>query len=1045
MRGLVSLCLRQRFVVLGLALVAIVAGAGLTSRASFDAFPEFAPPRVEVQTEAPGLSSEEVESLVTTPLESALAGTPGTTEIRSKSVLGLSSVLLVFENGTDPLEARALVAERVARARLPAVARPPVVLPPLSSTSRVLKVAVWSEELDQMELTDLIRWVARPKLMSVGGVANVAIWGERNRQLQVRVDPERLQASGVTIDQVRMATQQAVAPLPGGFVDGPNQRLPLLHASLVHDTDDLAAVPVAPTVDRSLTLGDVADVVEDHPPPIGDAVVTGGAGLLLIVEKQPGANTLDVTHGIDDALADLRPAMPGVEVDSSVFRPAGFIERALANLGEAMTIGTALVIVILMLFLWNWRTAVISVVAIPVSLLAAASLLTLFGQTLDTMVIAGLIIALGEVVDDAIIDVENIHRRLGQAKPKGAMATLRVVLDASLEVRSAVVFATMIVVVVFLPVLFLPGVAGEFFRPLAMGYGLAVLASMVVALALTPALSLLLLPGHVDEEQEPPFADKLRKTYKRWVGWALDRPKRVLGSVAVALVVALVTFPTLEEAFLPHFAENDFLMHWIGKPGTSLEAMARTSERARAELLTIPGVRNFGAHIGRAEVADEVVGPNFAELWVSVDPEVDLDATLHEVQRVVDGYPGIYRDVQTYLQERMREVLSGGSGAIVVRLYGPDLDSLQAQGELLADRISNVEGVAHASPAAQVLVPQIEVTPRLDRCAALGVDPGLLRQRTTTFVQGETVGTIVRGQQPIDVVVWSPPEVRDDIDDLRELLIDIDGTRSVRLGDVADVRVGSMRNAIAHHAGSRKLDVTVALDEGADLGAVATAIDEIVATLELPAGQHAEALGEHRARSDAQRTILSVGAFSLFVVFLILVADFRSLRMAGLVMVSLPMALIGGVLVTAATGGIVSLGTLVGLVTVLGIASRNGILLVSHYRHLEEEEGVPFGRELLVRGACERLAPILMTALSTSLALVPLALGGDTAGHEIEHPMAVVILGGLVSSTLLNLFAMPVVVWLGGASRIENPDAETNGGQEGPGPGQSARVNGGER
>ncbi len=1010
MRALIDLCLRQRFVVLGLACVLIAGGAAITSGASFDAFPEFAPPRVEIQTEAPGLSSEEVESLVTTPLEGALAGTPGASEMRSRSVLGLSSVVLLFDRGTDLLEARALVAERMARARLPAVARPPVVLSPLSSTSRVLKVAVWSAELDPMALTDLVRWVVRPRLMGVPGVANVAIWGERSRQLQVQVDPARLQAANVTLDQVRAATQQAVTPGPGGFVDGPNQRLPVLHAAIVHTADELAQVPVAPTGDRSLTLGDVADIVEGPPLPIGEAVVTGGAGLLLVVEKQPGANTLDVTAGIDAALEELRPAMPGVEVDATVFRPAGFIERALSNLGEAMAIGTALVVLILLLFLWDWRTAVISVVAIPLSLLVAASVLTLLGRTLDTMVIAGLIIALGEVVDDAIVDVENIHRRLREARAEGLVAAARVVLDASLEVRSAVVFATMIVVLVFVPVLFLPGVAGQFFRPLALGYGLAVLASMAVALTLTPVLSLMLLPGHVSKEREPPFAARLREVYRRWLAHALARPRRVLAGTALAVLASVAALGTLEEAFLPHFAENDFLMHWIGKPGTSLSAMARTSERARAELLSVPGVRSFGAHIGRAEVADEVVGPNFAELWISVDPDADLDATLREVQAVVDGYPGVYRDVQTYLQERMREVLSGGSGAIVIRLFGPDLEALQREGHAVAERLEAIPTIAHASPAAQVLVPQIEVTPRLDRCAALGVDPGLLRQRATTLVQGERLGTIVRGQQPVDVVVWSPPEVRGDVGALRDLLIDLDGTRAVRLGDVADVTVGAMRNTIAHHRGSRSLDVTITLEPDADLGAASRAIDESLREHPLPPGHHAETLGEHRARSDAQRTLLSVGALSLFGVFLILLADLRSLRLAGLVMVSLPLALVGGVLVTAASGGVVSLGTLVGLVTVLGIAARNGILLIAHYRHLEEEEGLPFGPALILRGATERLAPILMTALSTGLALVPLALGGDTAGHEIEHPMAVVILGGLVSSTFLNLFAMPVVV-----------------------------------
>jgi len=1011
MRSLVELCLRQRFVVVGLGLLLIAGGAILTSNASFDAFPEFAPPRVEIQTEAPGLSSEEVEMLVTTPLESVLAGTPGISELRSKSVLGLSSVLLVFERGTNLIEARSLVAERVARAQLSPVALPPVVLSPLSSTSRVLKVGFWSKTHSQMELSDLVRWTVRPRLMSVPGVANVAIWGERSRQLQILVDPESLQAQGLSLDQVVTAGRQAVTPRAGGFIDSANQRLPVLHGTIASNPASLSRVPVGTTSERTLTLGDVAEVVEGPPPAIGDGVVTRGAGLLMIIEKQPGANTLDVTSGIDAVLADLAPALPGVDVDATIFRPAGFIERALANLGEAMAIGTGLVVLILLLFLWDWRTAVISVVAIPVSLLAATSVLTLFGKTLDTMVIAGLIIALGEVVDDAIIDVENIHRRLRQAPAdRTKLQTLQIVLDASMEVRSAVVYATMIIVLVFVPVLVMPGIAGEFFRPLAIGYGLAVFASMVVALTLTPTLALLLLPKHLGEDREPALAARLKAGYRRLLSAVLKRPKRVIAVSTLSGVLALYAFMGLGQAFLPQFAENDFLMHWIGRPGTSISAMSRSIEQVREELLAVEGVQNFGAHIGRAEVADEVVGPNFAELWISVDPDADLDVTMREVRSVVAGYPGIYRDVQTYLQERMREVLSGGSGAIVVRVFGPDLEALRSHGAALAETIGDIGGIEESSPEAQVEVPQVEISPRLDVCAAIGLDPGLIRQRVATLLQGERLGTIVRGQQPIDVVVIGVQSMRDDVAALRDLLIEHGAGRHVRLGDVADVRVGPVPNKISHLGGSRKFDITVNLAPGADLGAVAAQVNKVVAAYPLPQGHHAEILGEHVARDDAQKTLLFAGAFALLGVLLILLADFRSLRMALLVMISLPLALIGGILITAVTGGVVSLGTLVGLVTVLGIASRNGILLISHYRHLEEEEGMPFGPELILRGATERLSPILMTALSTGLALVPLVIGGNTAGHEIEHPMAIIILGGLVSSTLLNLFAMPVVV-----------------------------------
>lgn len=1010
MRALVELCLRQRAVVLGLAAVLLILGALVVRGAAFDAFPEFAPPRVEVQTEAPGLSSEEVESLVTTPLEGALGGTPGVEEMRSKSVLGLSSVVLVFRPGTPLLEARALVAERVARAGLPSVARTPVVLDPRSSTSRVLKVGLSSSTQSPMELSDGVRWIVRPRLMSVPGVANVAIWGERPRQLQIQVDPARLQAAQITLDAIRLAASQALAPQAGGFVDGANQRLPVLHPALATTASELARVPVAPAFERGLTLGDVADIVEGPPAPIGDAVVTSGTGLLLIVEKQPGANTLDVTAGIEAALDGLRPALPGVQMDTTIFRPAGFIERALFNLGEAMAIGTALVVLILFLFLWDLRTALISVIAIPLSLLAASAVLTLAGQTLDTMMLAGLVIALGEVVDDAIVDVENIHRRLRQAGPLAPSETLRVVLEASLEVRSAVVYATLIVVMVFVPVLLLPGVSGALFRPLAIGYGLAVLASMLVALTLTPALALALLGGREAERRTPPFAAALERIYRSALTRVWDHPRAMLGGLGLTLFLAAAAVPGLHEAFLPHFAENDLLMHWIAKPGTSLSAMLRTTERVRAALLEIPGVRNFGAHIGRAEVADEVVGPNFAELWISVDPEADLEATLERVTEVVDGYPGIYHDVQTYLQERMREVLSGGAGAVVVRITGPELDTLSELGTALAAEISALPGVAHASPTAQVWVPQLEVRPSLERCAALGVDPGAVRRQVSTLVQGETLGTFVRGQQPIDVVVWGVPTTRNDEAALRELPIDLGRGGYVRLGDVAEVGVSGMRNGIAHVGGARKLDVTVALAPNADLGLVASGIDQLIATRPWPAGHHAEALGEHRARSDAQRTLLTTGGLSLIGIFLVLLADFRSVRATAMVMSSLPLALVGGLLVIVLGGGEVSIGTLVGLVSVMGIAARNGILLIAHYRQLEEQEGMRFGRELLIRGAVERLNPILMTALSTGLALVPLVLGGATAGHEIEYPMALVILGGLMSSTALNLFAMPIIV-----------------------------------
>ena len=615
---------------------------------------------------------------MTVPLEAALNGVPGLGTIRSKSVLGLSSVVLILDPSTDVMTSRQMVQERVSRAAttLPAVARPPVMLSPLSSLSRVMKIGMTSSELSQVEMSTLARWTIRPRLMAISGVANVAIWGQRDRQIQVLVDPV---AAGARCHRGRRGEGDRRGGLTqsGGFLDTPNQRLAITHAASVRAARDLEGIVVSSRNGATLRVGDVATVVEGFPQPIGDAVINNGPGLLLIVEKQLGANTLQVTRDVEAALEDLKPALAGVAVDPAIFRPATFIEMSLQNLSRALLIGCALVVAVLLVFLSDWRTALISSTAIPLSLLAAGLLLHYRGGTLDTMVLAGLVIALGEVVDDAIIDVENIVRRLRlNRESPDPLPAIRVVLDASMEVQSAVLYGRLIVVVVFVPVFMLDGLAGAFFRPLALSYVLAILASLAVALTVTPALALLLLPKHLDT-RESRLVGGLKARYRRMLPAFVDRPKTALGSLAVLLLVTTLTVPFLGEEFLPSFREYDFLMHWVEKPGTSIDAMRRITVRASRELLAVPGVRNFGAHIGRAEVADEVVGPNFTELWISLDPSVDYEATIAKIQSIVDGYPGLYRDLLTYLRERIKEVLTGASATIVVRVYGPELDALR--------------------------------------------------------------------------------------------------------------------------------------------------------------------------------------------------------------------------------------------------------------------------------------------------------------------------------------------------------------------------------
>jgi CzcA family heavy metal efflux pump len=1010
----------------------MIVGVRLVGDIPLDVFPEFAPPLVEIQTEAPGLSTPEVESLITVPLENAFGGVPALKTLRSKSVLGLSSVVMIFEEGTDLMRARQSVQERlsVVAGRLPAVAHPPVLLAPLSSTSRVMKIGITSPKLSQVEMTTLARWTIRPRLMSIPGVANVAIWGERDRQLQVLVEPKQLEAHNITLDDVVRVTREAITPGAGGVLDTPNQRISVTHISPIVTASDLARVPINPSTAVAqarrpvapqllgttplsrppLVLGDIAQVVEGHQLPIGDAVINDGPGLLLIVEKQPEGNTLDVTRSVEAALDALRPGLGDLQIDSTIFRPATFIELALANLKQALFIGCVFVVIVLVFFLYDWRTALISLLAIPLSLIAAAIVLYYRGGTINTMVIAGLVLALGEVVDDAIISVENIVRRLRiNRESQSPESAFIVVLKASIEVRSAVVYATLVVVLVFLPIFLLEGLAGTFFRPLATSYVLAVMASLAVALTVTPALALLLLPRAVGEHREAPLARFLKRHYRNFLPRIIDRRRTAAIGLTVVLVLTAASVPFLGEEFLPNFKEYDFLMHWVGKPGASLESMQRITVKASKELRAIPGVRNFGAHIGRAEVADEVVGPNFTELWISVDPKVDYETTVSRIQETVDGYPGLYRDVLTYLKERIKEVLTGGSASVIVRLYGPNLDSLRGKASEIGKVVAGISGVTNLKVEPQVLVPQVEARVRMEEARVLGLSPGEIRRSATTLVKGTKVGEIYDEQKIFDVVVWGEEHLRGNIEALRQLHIDKPGGGTIPLGDVVDFRISGSPNVVQREGASRRIDISLDV-KGRDLGTVAREVESKVRGLHFEAGYHPEFLGEYAARQASQRRLLGLAALSLIGILMLLYADFRKPRIALLlVFVSFPFALVGGVIGTFLSDRVLSLGSLVGFVTVLGIAARNGIMLVSHYRHLETIEGVPFGRELVLRGSEERLAPILMTALATGLALVPIIIGGDRPGHEIEHPMAIVIVGGIVTSTLLNLVLMPIL------------------------------------
>ena len=1035
-RWIIGSSLKFRFLVLGAAVALLVFGTQQLRHMPIDVFPEFAPPKVEIQTEGPGMTATEVEELITIPMEDQLRGIPGVEYVRSSSVVGLSQVVLLFKMGTDLMEARQRVQEgvKMAIAELPQSSGMPVMLQPLSSTSRVMKIGISSKTHEIMDLSMIAYWTMKFRLMSVPGVANVPIWGERIKSLQVQADPTLMRAHGVTLDEVMETTSEALdfgllrysgaaKTRIDGMIDTPNQRLVIHNVSPVFSVEHLAEVPVALKSRRAdpPRLREVATVAWDTWPMIGDAVINGGPGLMMIVEKLPWANTLDVTKGVEEAIAAMRPGLPGVDIDTTIFRPATFIELSMDNLTMSLIIGSVLVILVLGAFLFEWRVALISVIAIPLSLVAAGLVLYLFGATINTMVLAGFVVALGSVVDDAIIDVENIVRRLRQQRLAGSSkSTARIILEASLEVRPAIFHATVIIVLAVMPVFFMGGLAGAFFEPLALGFILAMLASMVVALTVTPALSLLLLNRAAIERHESPLVPWLKRKYAAMLARVIHAPRATFATALVVVVAGLGILPLLGSGLLPSFKERDFLMHWVPPEGTSRQESVRITQQAAHEIGQIPGVRNFGAHIGRAVGGDEPYGVNFTENWISIDPKVDYDQARGAVESAVAGYPGLYRDVQTYLRERIKEVLTGAGESIVVRIFGPELSVLREKAHDVEEAMKGIEGLVDLHMEQQVNVPQLQVRARLEEAARYGLKPGDIRRVVNVLMNGQEVTDIHRDGKVYDIFVWSLPSSRTSVNDISEFLIDTPYGGRVRLGEVADVQLVPTPNKIKRENGSRRIDVHANV-KGRDLGSVAEEVKQRLEKIQFPMGYYPHLLGEYKERQAAQRALVNYSITFAIAIFIILHVSLRNWKLASLIYLALPAALIGGLLAAFAGDRIISLGSLVGMLTVLGIAARNGILLIQHYRHIEQIEGEPFGLALVMRGASERLSPILMTTLCTGLALLPLIIPGSIPGHEIEHPMAVVILGGLMTSTLLTLFIVPILYLKFGATPAPNP------------------------
>jgi Cu/Ag efflux pump CusA len=1046
MRWIVESSLKYRLVVVAVAVAIMAAGARQLSEMPVDVLPEFTPTMVEIQTEALGLSAPEVEQLITVPMEQDLLnGVAWLDDIRSESLPGLSRIQLIFEPGTDIMRARQVVQERLTEAHaLPQVSRPPQMIQPLSSLSRIMMARLSSDEVSPIDMSVIAHWTIKPRLLGVPGVANVAIWGERNRQLQVQVDPDRLRENNVSLLDVIETTGNAlwVSPLTfleastpgtGGFIDTPNQRLGIQHLLPIKTADDLAQVPLATddfggenADEGELRLADVATVVEDHQLLIGDNISGEGDGdLLLVIEKFPDANTVEVTQGVEAALATLAPGLTGIEVDTSIYQPASSIEMAIGNLGAALLVGAFLLVLVIAAFSYDWRSTVVSAVVIPMSLVAAGLVLHLRGAGFNAIILTGFVAALAALVGDAITPVDAIRRRLQQQRQEAiATSTADVIRGAVLDTRGPLVYATLIGLLALVPVFFVGftwGLPSAFFGPLALSYALALLASAVVALTVTPALALLLLRNAPLDMHRSPLVYHLQHRYEQVLARIVGRPRWALGIWGALLALGLAVLPLAGHAMIPSLQDRDLLIHWEAAPGTSLPEMNRVTGLVVQELRTIPGVRNVGAHVGRAITSDQSTDVNGGEIWVNLDPVAAHQTTVAAIQEVVDGYPGLDREVLTYSDERLREVLSGSSDAVVVRLYGQDLDILRAKGEEVRTLIGGIEGVANPHVSALIEEPNVEIEVDLAKAQEAGVKPGDVRRAAAALLSGMEVGNLFEDQKVFEVVVWGAPETRHSVTSVRELLIDTPGGGHVQLGDVADVRVAPSVNTITHQGVFRYLDVgadVVGRDPNAVSGDIARALESV----EFPLEYHAEVLGNYAAQQAEQQKLLGFSVAALVGIFLLLQAAFGSWRLAGVVFLTLPAALAGGLVAALAVDGVISLGALAGLLGVFLLTARNAIELVNGYQQTERARGEPFRPALVLSGARERVVPVVTTALATGLALLPLVGPAPVLGNEIVRSAVVVILGGLVTATLVSLVVLPPLY----LSFAPSPQTETD-------------------
>jgi len=1030
MSALVRFSIRFSGVIIGLATLVVLYGFYSLSRSNLDVFPEFAPTQIIIQTESPGLSAELVESLVTQRIETSIAGTVGIASMRSQSIPGLSIVTIIFEEKTDVYRNRQVIAERLSTLnnKLPQGITPNIT-PLTSSASTVLGFGVTSESRSLTELRTLVDWTIVPHLMAIPGVADVNVFGGKIRQLQVQVEPEKMIKYGISLLQVEDAVKKATGVRGNGFIENKNQRIVINTEGQSTTADKLAMVALLHKNGQTIRLGDIGKVIEGSAPSISAAAINEETGVYLSVQGQLGANTHGVTLAIEKALQELKPTLQAenVTLHEGLFRPANFIEVAIEGVRTDILVGSVLVITVLFLFLFNVRTAFISATAIPLSLLTAIVVMSYYNIGLNIMVLGGLAIALGEVVDDAIIDTENIFRRLREnrilAEP---LPTYRVVFNASMEVRSSVVYATIIVALVFMPLLTLSGVAGKLFAPLGIAYIAAIMASLLVALTLTPALCYLLLGNARLESEDPPMIRIIKKWYITTLLKIEAHYKLILAVSFMLMALGLGILPLFKNQFIPALHEGHYIMHMTAVPGTSEQESLRIGKKVSAAIRSIDGVKSVTQWVGRAPNGADTFGTHYSEFEIEIGaisgPEQRriLDAIREKLGgesadndgdgEAEAGFVGVNFAINTFLTERIEETISGYAASTVINIYGQDLDALDKDANSIAGILGSIKGASDVLVQSPPGTPQLVVRLRAEKMARLGLHPTDVLDNIRAAYEGVPVTQVYEGNRVIGVSVLLDQEARDDIQEAGNLpLFNADG-KLIRLRDVADIVQENGRSKILH-AGAKRIQTVTANVVGRDIGAFTEELKAKLKTdLTLSQGAYLEFTGAAEANAKSREALILQSLLAGVTVFLMLYIAFGRLRNLLLTFANLPFALIGGVLAVMFTGGWISLGSLVGFVTLFGITLRNSIMMISHYQHLIDAENSVWGIDTCVRGASERLPSILMTALVTALGLLPLAAASGQPGREIEGPMATIIVGGLVTSTILNLLILPTIM-----------------------------------